>query len=140
MLYSAALKHDDDTILVQFPDVPEAITFGIDSADARERAKEALAVALSMYVEQDKPLPVASRAMKGHIPIPLPAVTVAKLALYTAMREQRITKTELARRLDCHRQHVDRILDPARHTRFEVLENALELVGKRASLVIEDAA
>lgn len=112
MLYFATFKRDgNDTILVQFPDVPEAITFGIDAADAR-----------------------------GRVPIPLPAAVVAKLELYSAMRNQRITKTELARRLDCHRQHVDRILDLAHRTRFEVLEKALELVGKRASLVVEDAA
>lgn len=93
MHYSATFKRDtNDTILVQLPDVPEAITFGVDSADARLRAREALAVALSMYVEQDKPLPIASRAKKCRIPIPLPAVITAKLALYSAMREQRNEK------------------------------------------------
>ena len=39
------------------PDVPEAITFGKDRETATEHAKEALMLALAMYVESGKPLP-----------------------------------------------------------------------------------
>ena len=38
------------TLLVTFPDVPEAITFGENQADAMIRAAEALVEALSLYI------------------------------------------------------------------------------------------
>jgi len=44
MDYPVKLKRDDnDTILVSFPDFPEAHTYGDDEGDALERAKDALA-------------------------------------------------------------------------------------------------
>ncbi|MFN0101003.1 MAG: type II toxin-antitoxin system HicB family antitoxin [Bryobacteraceae bacterium] len=140
-MYAAKLQPDDNnTILVTFPDVPEVITFGVNRADAMERAKEALRVALSMYVEKGHPLPAARPARHGLVEILLPGAVTAKLALYEAMHAQQITQAELARRLGCHRQHASRIVDPAHNTKFEVLEAALAAVGKRAALVIEDAA
>ena len=44
MDYPVTLERDDTgTILVSFPDLPEAHTFGEDESDALERAKDALA-------------------------------------------------------------------------------------------------
>jgi antitoxin HicB len=139
--YPARLALDTNgTYLISFPDVPEARTFVEDKANANPIAAEALAAALSFYVEAGKPLPVPSAAKRGQILIRLAAGTVAKLALYEAMRAAGITQSELARRLGCHRQHAARIIDPAHNTKFEVLEAALAAVGKRAALQIEDAA
>lgn len=72
---------DNDTILVTFPDVPEAITFGADRDDALARAVDALETALMSYIadRRDIPLPSASKAR------PLVATTLLgsmKIALY----------------------------------------------------------
>lgn len=128
------------TYFVSFPDVPEAKTFVDDKSTANPIAAEALATALSFYVEAHKPLPIPSLPKRGQTLIYLPAATVAKLALYQAMCDQAITQSELAKRLGCHRQQVARVVDPAHNTKFEVLEAALAAVGKRASLSIQDAA
>ncbi len=128
------------TYCVSFPDVPEAKTFAEDKSTANPIAAEALAAALSFYVEAGKPLPVPSAPKRNQTNVYLSASTVAKLALYQAMRDQAITQSELAKRLGCHRQQVARIVDPAHNTKFEVLEAALTAVGKRASLSIQDAA
>ena len=139
--YPAKFSPDDNgTFLISFPDIPEAHTFWEDKATANPIAADALAAALSFYVEKGEPLPVPSSPKRGQIMIYLAAGTVAKLALYEAMRAQGITQSELARRLGCHRQHVARIVDPAHNTKFNVLEAALAAVGKRAALVIQDAA
>jgi antitoxin HicB len=139
--YPAKLTLDtNETYFVSFPDVPEAKTFAEDKASVNRLAAEALAAALSFYVEAGRPLPVPTTPKRGQILIHLPAATVAKLALYEAMREQGVTQSELARRLGCHRQHAARIVDPAHNTKFEVLEAALAAVGKRAAIMIEDAA
>ncbi len=139
--YPAKLELDTNgSYFVSFPDVPEAKTFVNDKSNANPLAAEALAAALSFYVEAGKSLPIPSSPKRGQALIYLSASTVAKLALYQAMREQSITHSELAKRLGCHRQQVARIIDPAHNTKFEVLEAALTAVGKRASLSIQDAA
>lgn len=139
--YPAKFKFDaNGTYTVSFPDVPEAHTFVENKASANSVAAEALAAALSFYVEADKPLPVPSAPKRGQVLIHLAAGTVAKLALYAAMREQSVTQAELARRLGCHRQHVARIVDPAHNTKFEVLEAALAAVGMRLSISVTKAA
>ena len=139
--YPAKFTPDDNgTLMVTFPDVPEAVTDVFDKATSNPRAAEALAAALSFYVEAGRPLPIPSTPKRGQIAIYLAAGTVAKLALYQAMRETGVTQSELARRLGCHRQHAARIVDPAHNTKFAVLEAALAAVGKRAGIVILDAA
>jgi antitoxin HicB len=133
-------RDDNNTYMVTFPDVPEAVTDVVDKETFNARAAEALAAALSFYVESGKALPRPSAPKRGQQLVNLSAATVAKLALYDAMRQQGVTQSELARRLGCYRQHAARIVDPAHNTRFEVLEAALAAVGKRAALQIQDAA
>ena len=61
--YPAILTPDDNgTVLVTFPDVPEAITFGDDEEDALCQAVDALETALSFYVEARRPLPARATA------------------------------------------------------------------------------
>ena len=55
MDYPVTLERDDNgTILVSFPDFPEAHTFGEDEADALVRAKDALATAIDAYISTRK--------------------------------------------------------------------------------------
>jgi antitoxin HicB len=58
--YPVILTPDDGTLLVTFPDVPEAITFGANEEEALSHAVDALETALSFYVDDRKPLPVPS--------------------------------------------------------------------------------
>jgi predicted RNase H-like HicB family nuclease len=74
--YPVTLKRDtNDTILVQFPDVPEAQTFGDDEAEALMRAGDALETALSMYVDdrRDIPKPSSIKARGAGAPAELPS-------------------------------------------------------------------
>ena len=71
--YPARLKTDDNgTVLVMFPDEPEAITFGEDEDDALQRASEALEAALSIYVEKrlDISAPCRPKGKKAHLECP----------------------------------------------------------------------
>ena len=63
--YPVILTPDDGTMLVTFPDVPEAITFGADTDEALMYAVDALESALSFYVDDRKPLPVPSKPKRG---------------------------------------------------------------------------
>lgn len=63
-----------------------------------------------------------------------------KLAIYGAMLAQRISKAELARRLNCHMPQVDRLLNLAHVSRLDQIEAAFRAVGKRLVIAVEDAA
>ena len=91
--YPVKLKRDTNrTILVTFPDVREAITFGDHEEDALHRGLEALEAALSIYIDQGREIPRPSEtASKRSILIGLPASSEAKLVLYAAMKRSRIT-------------------------------------------------
>jgi antitoxin HicB len=139
--YPVILKRDtNDTILVSFPDVPEAITFGEDETEALMRASDALETALSLYVDDRRDIPEPSPVGKRRKSVTLPALTEAKLGLYAAMRSQRVTKAEMARRLNAHLPQIDRLLDLTHSSRFDQLESAFRALGKELSIEIRDAA
>jgi len=110
--YPVKLSRDtNDTIRVEFPDFPEAHTFGEDEGEALMHAVDALKTALSMYIDDRRDIPKPSPGKRRGKFITVPALTEAKLALYSAMRSQRVGKAELARRLNWHLPQVDRLLD-----------------------------
>jgi len=70
----------------------------------------------------------------------LPALAEAKLALYTAMRTARVSKSELARRTNRHMPQVDRLLDLRHASRLDQLEAAFRSLGKQLSVQVSEAA
>lgn len=138
--YPVKLERDTNgTILAGFPDVPEAHTFGEDREEVLARAADALETAFMGYMEDRRGIPKPSPFKRG-TSVALPALTEAKLALYSAMRSGRISKAELARRLNCHLPQVDRLLDLRHGSRLDQLEAAFRALGKELSVRILDAA
>jgi antitoxin HicB len=132
-------KDTNDTILVEVPDVPGAVTFGEDREEALLRAPDAIESALMGYIDLRRDLPAPRAGRKGPF-VTLPALTEAKLALYTAMRTAKVGKAELARRLNCHLPQVDRLLDLRHASRLDQLEAAFRALGKRLSVQVDEAA
>ena len=138
--YAVRLKRDSNgTILSSFPDVPEAHTFGEYNEEALRRSPDALETAFMCYMDDRRAIPQPSAFKRGPF-IALPALTEAKLALYTAMRAQQVTKSDLARKLNCHPPQVDRLLNLRHRSRLDQLEAAFQAVGKELCLQILDAA
>ena len=133
------VKDTNETILVDVPDIPEAHTFGEDREEALLRAPDAIESALMCYIDLRREIPVPRATRKGPF-VTLPALTEAKLALYTAMRAARIGKAELARRLNCHLPQVDRLLDLRHASRLDQLEAAFRALGKQLSIQICEGA
>jgi len=131
--YPVALTPDEGTVLVTFPDVPEAITFGADEDEALLQAVDALESALSFYVGDRKPLPVPSAA-DGRPTVRPSALECAKLGVYQAMTEQGIRKAELARRLGWHMPQVDRLFDLNHASRFDQIEAAARALGRHVEV------
>ncbi|MBF0610714.1 MAG: type II toxin-antitoxin system HicB family antitoxin [Magnetococcales bacterium] len=137
--YPVELTPDDNqTILVSFPDVPAAHTFGEDEDEAIMRAKDALETALEIYVDSRMPIPTPSPA-HGRPTVRPDALICAKLAVHTAMRTQGVRKAELARRLNWHLPQVDRLLDLRHASRLDQVEMALAVLGQRIVLTVEAA-
>ena len=132
-------KDTNDTILVVVPDVPGAVTFGEDREEALLRAPDAIESALMGYIDLRREIPAPSSGGRGPF-VTLPALTEAKLALYTAMRSASVSKSELARRMNCHMPQVDRLLDLRHASRLDQLDAAFHALGKQLSVQVSEAA
>ncbi len=138
-VYPCQLTPDEDGGLVAaFPDVPEAVTGGRDRAEALAMAEDALATALAGYIHAKRDIPIPSEASSGQAPVPAPTVIAAKLALYTAMRAQRITKVALAARLGVSEAAVRKLTNPDHRSHMSQVQRALRAVG--CSLRVEVTA
>ena len=129
---------EDGSLIATFPDVPEAITGGADRSEALARAEDALAAALAGYVHEKWDVPVPSEAAAGQEVVAVPTVVAAKLALYAAMRAQRITNVELARRLGISESAVRKLVNPDHRSHVSQVQKALRAVGR--SLRVEVTA
>jgi len=138
VFYPVTLTKDTNgTVLVRFPDVPEAVTFGDTKEEALQHAVDALLSAFDAYMKDRRDIPAPSDS-KAKIGVEVPALDASKVALYQAMRERRVNKSELARRLDWHLPQVDRVLQVRHGSQLEHLEAAFAAVGKRLNIVVTD--
>ena len=138
--YPALLSQEPDGFVVTFRDVPEAITQGEDLADALSEAADALEEAIAGRIRRGEEIPEPSRQRRSEHVVPVPAQTAAKAALYLALEEARISKSELAARLGCDEKEVRRLLDPRHPSKLPRIQRALAALGKRLALRLEDEA
>jgi antitoxin HicB len=140
MDYPVTLTPDDNgTVLVTFPDVDGAVTFGDTIDEALTRAPDALATILEAYIKDRRPIPPPStRRTKYRVAVP--ALVEAKIRLYEAMRAAKVGKAELGRRLDWHLPQVDRLLAMNHGSQLAQLEAAFGALGKRLVVGVEDVA
>lgn len=136
MYYPATFTEDDGTILVRFRDIPEAITCGADMEDVFIQAVDCLESAFILYMDKRLPIPSPSAIQDGEHAIYLPVSVQTKLALYSEMQKQGITKAELARRLSVNQKQIDRLWDLSHASKLEALEKAFAALGKRLHLAV----
>ena len=130
---------DDGSLVATFPDVPEAITGGASRSEALAQAEDALATALAGYVHEKWDIPSPSEAVAGQELVAVPAVIAAKLALYSAMRAQRITKVELASRLGISESAVRKLANPDHRSHVGQVQKALRAVGRTIKVEVTAA-
>ena len=140
MNYPVSLEPDDDgTILVTFPDIPEAITCGANEVDALANAKDALVTAVSIYIQDRRDVPEPS-APAGRKTVSLSLLGELKLALYRAVRAKGWRKADLARALGVDAKIVDRLLDLRHSSTVVQLEAGLAACGRRAEIETRELA
>ena len=139
--YPATLTRErQGGFMVRFADLPEAITSGTDRQDALLQAADCLEEAVAGRISDRLEIPRPSAPRRNQVVVPVPAPTAAKAALYLALHEARIKNTELARRLGCDEKEVRRMLDPRHPTKLPRIQQALEALGKRLVVSLEEEA
>jgi len=141
-MYPAKLERGETRgiLVVTLRDIPEAITQGRGEKDAIWQAGDCLEEAIAGRIADGRELPKGSKAGRGERLIPLSAPMAAKAALYLAMREAGISNVQLARRLGCDEKEVRRMLDPRHPTKLPRINEALDALGKRLVVGVEEAA
>jgi antitoxin HicB len=127
-------------ILVTFPDFPRSATDGAGMAEAVEEAADYLGSAIAFALVYKEEIPKPSAARRGQRTVPVPLWIAPKLALYWRMRELGINNSDLARKLGVTEAVVRRMLDPGHATKTAKLEAALEALGQKVVMGVEDVA
>ena len=139
--YPATFRLDENgRPVVSFPDFPRAHTDGKTMQEAFEEAADCLGSVIAAHIAEKLEIPEPSPMKRGWRLVPVPLWVAGKLALYLTMREQKITNSDLARRLGVRETVVRRMLDPNHATKSEKLQAALSVLGKRIVVALDDAA
>ena len=134
LAYPIELTPDDnDTVMVTFPDLPEAVTFGDDEADAIARAVDALETMLASYIIDRKEIPVPSKA-HGRRMVSPSLLGQLKVAVYQAMRARGWRKADLARAMGLNPRQIDRLLDLRHGSTVAQLEQAFIVCGRQPAV------
>jgi antitoxin HicB len=133
-------KGSDGRVFVEFLDLPRVSTDGGDYREAFEEAMDALGSDLSIRLSRHEPIPSPSLPKRGERLVPVPLWLAPKLALYTAMRDQAVNNSDLARRLGVDERVIRRMLDPGHATKAERIQRALAALGKQIAVEVRDAA
>ncbi len=136
--YRVTLEDDEGTVLVKSPDFPELITFGEDQSDALAYAIGAFSEAIGARIAHHEPIPEPSRGKASDPRVTLPSNIALKARLYQSLLDSGIKKAELARRLNLHRQEIDRLFDINHVTNINKIEAAFAVLGKSLRFEVEE--
>jgi len=104
------------------------------------QAADCLEEAVAGRIRRGDAIPEASAARRGEAGVPLPAPMAAKAALYLAIRQAGISNLALARRIHVDEKEIRRMLDPRHPTKLPRIQLALDALGVRLVLSMEEAA
>ncbi|HUL31137.1 MAG TPA: type II toxin-antitoxin system HicB family antitoxin [Thermodesulfobacteriota bacterium] len=142
MIYPVQLTPDsvDGGFTVTCRDFPEVITQGDTLADCLVEAADCLEEAIASRIKRGADIPEPSALLGSEQLVAVPLSMSLKAVLYQAMKEDGISKSELARRMGCDEKDVRRMLDPRHPTKAPAIEKALALLGRRVVVGIRKAA
>ncbi len=137
--YRVKLENDEGTILVTSPDFPELVTFGQGREDALSHAIGAFEEAIEARISDREKIPSPSKGKAADPRVTLPIQAAVKVLLYQQMWKDGVRKADLARKMDLHRQEIDRLLDLNHATSLAKIEKAFAVLGKTLDIAVADA-
>ncbi len=126
----------DGGYVVTCRDISEVITQGETPDEAIAEAEGALQAAIEGRIEDGLDIPAPSKAKRGERLGTTPITTALKAAVYIALRDSGISKSEFARRMQVNEKEARRMLDPKHSTKVPTLERALAALGRRAEIKV----
>ena len=138
--YAVVLKPaDEGGFIVTCRDLPQLVTQGENVADALAEAADAMDEVFAAYMQGKLEFPTPSKVRRGEHVVAPPAETIAKAALYVAMKKAHITNVQLAKQLGVDEKEVRRLLDPHYASKLPRIAQAIALLGKRLVIGLEAA-
>lgn len=137
--YRVKLEDDEGTVLVTSPDFPELVTYGEDREDALSYAVGAFSEAIAARMAHREPIPSPTKGKASDPRVALPLQVELKVRLYQNMDSQGVRKADLARKMNLHRQEIDRLLDLNHATNIAKIEKAFAVLGKTLDIAVADA-
>ncbi len=128
---------DEGGYVVTCRDLPPLVTQGEDEQDALAQAADAMDEVFATTMIDGGDFPEPSKARRREWLVAPPAETVAKAALYVAMREAGINKLQLAKQLGVDEKEVRRLLDPHYGSKLPRIAEAISLLGQRLVIGLE---
>jgi antitoxin HicB len=141
LAYPATITRDEGgRFLVQFADLPEALTDGATEAEARAEAADCLSEALAGRITDGEPIPAPSPVGSDQFRVAPDQTVALKAALHEAMRRDGVSAAELARRLGVDHKEARRLLDPQHPTKLPRLTKALAVLGRAVTISVFEAS
>ena len=138
--YAVAMTQaEEGGFIVSCRDLPQLVTQGEDLAHALSEAADAMDEVFAAYMHSGLAFPAPSKARKGEHAVSPPAETMAKTALYVAMKDAGISKVQLAKRLGIDEKEVRRLLDPHYRSKLPRIASAIKALGRRLVIGLEAA-
>lgn len=134
--YPASIENAEGTVIIRFPDFPEAITEGPDRAAALREAVDLLDTAILFRLKDRGPLPPPSALRRGSRLVAASPSVAAKAAFIQAFAEARLSQAELAETLGVGATEVRRMLDPDHVTKIDRLNEGLAALGQRLVVAV----
>lgn len=133
---------DDGSLLVTCDLLPEVTTFGTDEASILDHGRNAIeeALAARMARWEDIFAEPSPTEVGGDRTVELSLQTTIKVFLYLACKNAGVSRAELARRLDWHREQVDRLFRLEHASRIDQLEAAFTALGTGLDIELRAAA
>lgn len=139
--YPVKLEKDADTgaYIASCRDLPLMNSVGDDLQDALFESISGLVTAISIEMDERRPVPTGSKPEKGEYLVTVPVLVAMKAALHNTMIETGTRKAELARKMGKNPQQIDRLLDAMHSSKVEAVEQALYLLNKTVSVDVANA-
>lgn len=135
--YPAILESSEEGgYVVTFREFPEAITQGDNLEESLIEASDCLAEAIAARIDDSAAIPEPSEIREGEYRVAVPLRIALKAALYSALKETGIAKTQLGEMLGKDEKEIRRILDPHHGTKLPTIEQALNALGKWPELYL----
>lgn len=136
--YPVKLELDEvsGTYMVSCRDLPLMNSVGENVDEALLEAIEGIVAAISLEIDERRPVPVGSVPKDGEFLVSAPLLVALKASLHNAMIETGTRKADLARKMGKPPQQIERLMDVQHSSKVETVERALHLLNREISVSI----